>query len=176
MSERAQETLRTLVVVRHASAAQVAASDHERPLTAEGAGAARRTGAWLTRRGVAPAHALVSGARRTLDTWHRLREGAGWAFEAEVSEPLYSAGIEVALDLLHELPEHATTAVLVGHNPTVAMLAHLLDDGAGDADAVIALTTGGFPPCSAAVFSFRGTWWDLGAGRAELRAYRAGQG
>ena len=76
--------------------------------------------------------------------------------------------------LVHEIDEDARVAVLVGHNPTVAMLAALLPDGSGDPQAEQAVASGGFPPGSVAVFRVEGTWWDVREGRATLVAHHVG--
>lgn len=170
MPDAAQLT-RRLVVVRHARAADVAEDDHGRPLTEFGLATARDDGTWLAGIVEEPGHVVVSDALRTRQTWEALRDAAGWHVDADESAALYSASVTSALDLVREVPEETRTLVVVGHNPTVAILASLLDDGRGDPDASISLATTGFPPGSVAVFSFEGTWWDLRDGYARLDAY-----
>ena len=55
--------------------------------------------------------------------------GAGWDLEGTLEDALYDAGPESALDLIRATDEHVRTLVVVGHNPTMASLATLLDDG-----------------------------------------------
>lgn len=174
MSTPTPSDRRTLVVVRHARAAESSNGDHDRPLTPSGIAAAREAGHWLRSQGLVADQALVSSALRTRETWAAIRVGAGWQVEEQVDAALYSAGVESALDLLHELDGSTACAVLVGHNPTVAMLAALLPDGTGDPAAEKAITTGGFPPASVAVFTFEGSWWDLREGAATLVAHHVG--
>ena len=49
---------------------------------------------------------------------------------------------------------------MVGHNPTMASLAALLDDGDGDEEAGNEMALG-FPTSAVAVFAYDGDWADL---------------
>ena len=62
-----------------------------------------------------------------------------------------------------------TTLVVIGHNPTMAYLAELIDDGEGDADATTGLVTRGFPTSALAVFTVDGA---VGRPRARHRPAR----
>ena len=86
----------------------------------------------------------MSSARRTASTWLALAEGGSFEAEATYSEALYAAGPETALDLVRETDDDVTALVVVGHNPTMAYLAQLLDDGTGDEEAGRQMATG-FP-------------------------------
>lgn len=166
------ESARTLVLMRHGRASQEG-SDFDRHLEPEGRDAAVEAGRWLAGRGIGADAAIVSAARRTFGTWAALRDGAGWQVEPDVDRALYHADPESALDLVRLVGDDVTSLVVVGHNPTVASLAQLLDDGEGDLEAGIAMA-GGFPPGSLAVFSYDGSWADLGWADAELLAFRSG--
>ena len=168
--------MRTLVVVRHAKAEAAAPTDHERRLADRGRDDAADAGRWLAGREVVPDHALVSDAARAVDTWEELATAAGWDLEHDASASLYEAGPEAALDLLRELPVGATTVVVVGHNPTMASLAELLDDGEGDDDAMTALVTEGFPTSAVTVFEVDGDWADLDESGATVVAFHVGRG
>ncbi|MDO9457000.1 histidine phosphatase family protein [Nocardioides sp.] len=169
------EPLRTLVVMRHAKAEPAAATDFERPLSARGHDDAVDAGSWLRDHEIVPDRALVSAALRTRETWQHLSDGAGWDLAPELDEGLYAADVDTALDLVRLLPDDVTTAVVVGHNPTMASLAQLLDDGEGDDDATAEMTIGTFPTTAAAVLTFAGPWADLGQGTASLAAYHVGR-
>jgi len=166
---------RRLVVVRHAEAEQGATTDAERGLTDGGHDDARAAGAWLAGTGLVIDRALVSAARRACETWTALASGAGWDVEPDVSRLLYSAEPETVLDLLRELPQDAAGVVVVGHNPTMAYLANLLDDGEGDEGASTELASRGFPTCSLAVFEYDGEWADLDVTAARLQAFHVGR-
>ena len=163
----------TLVVIRHAKAEQVAASDFERELTERGRSDAAAAGKWLAAVGVQPDHALVSAARRAVQTWDAVAGGAGWSLGAELDPGLYSAGPDTALDLVRALDETTDSVVLVGHNPTMAVLAQLLDDGEGDVEAGNGMAAG-FPAGAVAVFEVAGAWADLEDAR--LTGFHAGRG
>lgn len=165
---------RRLVVIRHARAESWGESDHARVLASTGVADAEAAGEWLLDQGVTPDHALVSGAQRTRDTWAALAEGAGWSLEPEYDEALYSAGHETALDIIRGAPADAQVLVVIGHNPTMASLAQLLDDGEGDPQAGVDMTMG-FPPCALAVFDVDGDWSGLANGAATLQAFHVGR-
>ena len=169
---------RTLVVMRHAKAEQAAPTDYERPLAERGHRDSAVVGAWLAERGFTPDHALVSGALRTRETWEHTRRGAGEAWsasEASYDRGLYAADADTALDLVRMVDDVHERVVVIGHNPTVAYLAQLLDDGEGDADAANELAMG-FPTSATAVFSYDGSWSDLAPGGARLVAHHVGRG
>ncbi|MFT3871772.1 MAG: histidine phosphatase family protein [Nocardioides sp.] len=164
---------RTLVVVRHARASQEGA-DFDRDLEPEGARAALAAGRWLAAEGYVADAALVSAARRAERTWASLSEGAAWSAEPLLDRALYHADAESALDLVRETDEGSHCLVVVGHNPTVATMAQLLDDGEGDVATGLAMA-GGYPPASLAVFTFPGPWRELGWAGARLVAFREGE-
>lgn len=167
---------RRLVLIRHGKAEQSGPTDAERALTESGRLDARAGGAWLTEAGHTPDHALVSSARRARETWEALAGGGGWQLEPDLSRLLYSAEPETVIDLIREVPEGARTVAVVGHNPVMAYLANMVDDGSGDAAAAAELTRGGFPTCSLAVFEYDGHWADLDVTSARLVAFHVGRG
>ena len=161
--------------MRHAKAEESAPTDFERQLTDRGSTDATEAGTWLTRRQLVPDHALVSGAVRTQQTWDALVDGGGWDVDPDVDEGLYDAGPESALDLIRAVPDHVTSLIVVGHNPTIGSLAQLLDDGEGDEDAGNEMATG-FPTSAVAVFSFDGDWPELAEASASVVAFHVGRG
>jgi phosphohistidine phosphatase len=166
---------RRLVVMRHAKAEQDGPTDFERPLASRGRGDASAAGAWLAAQGIVPDHALVSAALRTQQTWESVAAGAGWSLAPDLDRGLYAAGPESALDIVRLVPDSAAVLMVIGHNPTMAVLAQVLDDGSGDAG-VSASMAGDFPTSAVAVFSYDGAWADLGEGTARLEAFHVGRG
>jgi phosphohistidine phosphatase len=164
---------RTLILVRHARAAAVAASDEERELTPEGVADAAEAGRWLKDQGYAVERALVSTARRTRQTWEALSEAGEFSAEAEFDGGLFAGGPDTVHDLVRHTSDDYSSLLVIGHNPTMAYLAQLLDDGEGGVDAVSAMS-GGFPPCSVAVFDVPGSWDSLEVGNARLVAFHVG--
>src|SRR4051812_27229402 len=118
----------TLVVVRHGKAEPYADTDFERRLTRRGHSEATSAAEFLASRGLRPDVALVSSAVRAVETWEHLREATGGA-PAEPTEELYSASEAGVLAAVRALPEDATTAAYVGHNPAAGSLAVSLNDG-----------------------------------------------
>jgi phosphohistidine phosphatase len=181
-SERVQEEgstdglrPRRIAVMRHGKAEQAGRTDFERELADRGRADSEDTGAWLAREGFTPDHALVSAARRTVDTWESMARGGSWDLEPLLSQVLYGAGPETALDLVRESPADATRLVVVGHNPTIAYLASLLDDGDGDPD-VASKMMSGYPTSAVALFEYDGEWADLDEAGARLVAFHVGRG
>lgn len=160
------------MLARHAQAVGFATTDHDRELTAAGRAEARALGGWLAAEGVAPERAIVSDALRARSTWDEVRSETGWDVEAEPSEEWYAVSPEAALDLLRLVPEGTGTLLVLGHNPTIASLASLLDDGEGDADAGARMVLG-FPPGAAVVLDPGVPWADLGPATASVRAFHA---
>src|SRR4051812_39409500 len=130
--EQSARPSRRLVVMRHAKAEPGGETDHARELAQRGWEDALEAGRWLADRGLVPDAALVSSARRTVSTWLAVAEGGSFESRATHSEGLHHAGPETALDLVRETADEVRTLVVIGHNPTIAYLAQLLDDGTGD--------------------------------------------
>ena len=169
---------RRLVIVRHAQATSSAASDAERELTRRGRADAAAAGRWLAALGLGPSGrgALVSAATRTRQTWAELVAATAWDVDAVVDEALYVAGPDAALDLVRATAEDVDTLVVVGHNPTMGLLAQGLDDGDGDDEASTAMAGHGFPTCTLAVLAVPGPWVDLAAAGARLEAFHVARG
>lgn len=167
------QDLRSLIVMRHAKAEPFASDDEHRRLTPVGASAARDAGAWLASQDLVPDHAWVSGAARTRETWEGVSEAIGSQLSPVVDPSIYGAGPETLLDLLASTPSDARTVIVIGHNPTVAFMSHLLDDGSPDPVAWQRVSSG-FPTASMAVFDVPVPWSLIGVGTAHLRAFHTG--
>lgn len=154
-----------LVLMRHASAENFEAGDQGRRLSERGRAEAAEMGAWLAGSGITPDEALVSAARRTRETWAEASTAAGWDIEPGVSEALYSAGPESALDLIRAADPGSGTLLVIGHNPTMAYLAGMLDDQESQTE-----RDAGFVAGTAAVFSYDGEWAELSYASCRLEA------
>jgi phosphohistidine phosphatase len=168
----------TLLLVRHAKAA-VGDDDSERPLTLRGFRDASAIGAWLAELGLVPDCAVVSPARRAMQTWERASaaltaSGAG-VLDAVVDERIYDNTAQSLLAVILSAPPPAQVLALVGHNPSMERLARLLDDGAGDPSAAEALADG-YPTSGVAVFSVPGAIAGLSPGSATLTHFYAPRG
>ena len=174
MSAQSEPGSRRLVVMRHGKAEPGGETDAERELSQRGWADCVEAGRWLAGSGITPDAALVSSARRTTSTWLAVAEGGSFDAEPTYSDGLYSAGPESALDLVRESPDDVRTLVVVGHNPTMAYLAQLLDDGTGDEESGRAMATG-FPTGALAVFAVSGRWLELDLASAGLTAFHVGR-
>lgn len=160
--------------MRHAKAESWGESDHDRRLSEQGLADAAEAGRWLVEQSFTPDHALVSSAHRTHDTWDALSGAAGWTLTPVFDDGLYNAGPDTALDLMRETPAEAGSLIVLGHNPTVAFLAQMLDDGEGD-PAAGAKMAGGYPTSALTLLIFRGDWADLDMESASVVAFHAGR-
>jgi phosphohistidine phosphatase len=166
---------RRLIVMRHAKAEPFAPSDHARALTDKGLASARDAGVHVRASGVTPDYAVVSSAVRTRQTWDALVETAGiTGCEVSFDDAVFTGSAEVALEVLQAVPEDADTVLFLGHNPTAAFLAHYLDDGEGDPDAVSEMLHG-FPPGAVAVLEVTVPWSDLGSETGTVTDFYVGQ-
>lgn len=161
--------------MRHAKAEPFAAADNERALTERGRRDAVEAGLWLAAAGVEPDYALVSSAARTTGTWEAMAHGLRSAAEVTFDEALYSAGPETMLDTIRAVPIDATTVIVVGHNPTVAYLAHSLDDGTPDEDAFREMSEG-YPTAALTVLDVPVAWHEVGDATCHITAFHVGQG
>ena len=151
----------TLVLLRHGKSDWSGGEpDHLRPLARRGRRQVPEAGRWLADNLGVVDLAIVSSAERTRETW-RLAA-------AELHEPppvmedarVYAASPRTLLGVLREVPAHAATVVLVGHNP-------------GLEDLVDSLTGRSVPmPTSAlAVIDLPGPWSEAGHTTGALTAH-----
>jgi phosphohistidine phosphatase len=174
MPKPTRGAVRHLWLLRHGKAASDApwgGSDKERPLTGRG----RRDATALGHRladddpvlgldGVpAPELVICSAAVRTRQTADLIVEAMGSRPRIDSYHSLYGADTDLVLRYLHEIDEEVTSALVVGHNPTVyqlvwELLAHGDDDRAGSDRSV--LEAHGFPTCALAVLALDTTTWN----------------
>jgi len=127
--------LKTLYLVRHAKSdwKSAANSDFERPLNKRGLKAAPLMGARLQQQACAPDLFLSSPARRAQQTAKLLATALDYPQEnIEFVPAIYAAELALLIALIQKLPEPATTALLVGHNPGFSNLGKWLSPAAPD--------------------------------------------
>lgn len=165
---------RRLVIARHAKAEQSGPSDFERPLSDRGHRDGAATGRWLAEQGVTPDAAFVSAALRTRETWAVVARAAQWGLVPEFDEGLYAAESDTVMDLLRLQDDEVATVIVVGHNPTMAYLAQMLDDGEADPSVGEAMVAD-FPTSAVAILGYDGPWADLELGSSRLLGFHVGR-
>ncbi|MGR6913053.1 SixA phosphatase family protein [[Actinomadura] parvosata] len=146
--------MRTLIVLRHAKAAQVPGlADRERPLTDRGERDAERAGDEIRAAGLEPGVVLCSPAVRT----RRTAELAFPDVEISYEREIYEAYPEDLLEVVRRADPDLSTVVLCGHNPGV----HELALGLAGGDYV-------FRPGAFAVIGVESSWEELWPGQGRL--------
>lgn len=168
-------TVKRLFLVRHAKAEAGGSSDVKRRLAPRGERDAPEIGRWLQEAGVASGVALVSPAKRTVQTWELAAAELTRAPRTELDKRIYEASVEDLLAVINEAPPQARTLVVVGHNPSVEALAGELDGGKGDRAAAKEMARK-FPTSGIAAFEVNGPWSALAPGGATLVSFAAPRG
>lgn len=160
--------MRRLLVLRHAKSDWPPGfSDIDRPLAERGQNDAPRMGAYMAREGLLPDRALVSGARRTRETFDLVASGLGETVPVTFEPSLHEAKLSTILKALATTPAGTKTLLLIGHNPGVTELVLRLV-GSGDRYALSRLR-GKFSTCGLAVLDLPGEeWGDLEPDSARL--------
>ncbi len=154
---------KTLVVVRHSKSAWPdGVADHDRPLAERGRRDAPAVGRWLREHGIVAELAVVSSALRARETFDLAAAELDPAPRPLITEVMYHASTGDLLDTVRELPAEVRVAMLVGHNPSIGMLAALLDDRPQGALE--------FKTSAVAVYDVGPTWPEVNPGAARLLA------
>ncbi|WP_128773119.1 SixA phosphatase family protein [Actinomyces oricola] len=155
---------RTLVLVRHSKASHQAPTDLERPLTSKGRTLADKLARQMSGRLSRVDLLLVSPAARARQTarpmQHRLDPG-----DIRVEPEIYHRGPMGILHLLEEVEEASRTVMVVGHEPTMSILAHMLHDADDDLASQVSF---GVPTATALIMEVPGAWAALGPNQAHL--------
>ncbi|WP_158635035.1 SixA phosphatase family protein [Tsukamurella asaccharolytica] len=114
-----------LALMRHGEAG-MSVPDEARPISANGRDQARRSAVWLAEQGLAPGHALVSSARRTVETFHAM----GLRCTMTATEELYACPGRRVLDEINGVPGDVDVLLVVAHFPGLPEAAAQLDPGA----------------------------------------------
>jgi phosphohistidine phosphatase len=111
--------MKTLLLLRHAKSSwdDSSLSDHERPLNKRGRKDAPRVGELLAAEGLLPDCILGSTAHRVRETVEFAVQHGGYRGKIEFLPELYLAPRETYIQVLRDLPDQYTSAMVVGHNP-----------------------------------------------------------
>lgn len=121
-------TDRTLILLRHGKSSwkSDAARDFDRPLSGRGVRDGGSFGAGLATRLPKPDLVLCSSARRTRDTLAFLIPSLVDPRRVRFEDDLYHASAEALITRLQDLPDGLRCVLLIGHNPGLTDLVHLL--------------------------------------------------
>lgn len=114
-----------LALMRHGESG-MSIPDDARPISANGRDQARRSAAWLAEQGLVPDHALVSSARRTVETFHAM----GLRCPMTATAALYECPGRRVLDEINGVPGDAAVLLVVAHFPGLPDAAAQLDPSA----------------------------------------------
>jgi len=162
--------MKTLTVLRHAKSSwdDAVSRDFDRPLNARGQRAAVTVGRHMRSEGLSFDHVVASPAVRIAETVEQVETGYGSALAPAWDRRIYLASASTLMDVVHELPAGADSALLIGHNPGLEdLVLMLVPDRAGDAlrDSVEEK----FPTAALAVITFEtGDWGAIRSGSGTL--------
>ena len=145
---------RTLILTRHAKSSwsDPSLDDFDRPLNARGRKSADAIGAWLRGAGQSPDEVLVSGARRTVETWSRMAHHFPPTATMTSNPALYLASAPMILGTIRT--QSVPTLMVICHNPGIADFATQI---------VTATPTHpryqDFPTCATSIIEFNTTNW-----------------
>jgi phosphohistidine phosphatase len=165
--------MKTLTLLRHAKSGwdDPVARDFDRPLNGKGKRAAAMVGRHWRSSGLAFDQVVASPALRVVETLDHVAVGYGDALAPAWDRRIYLASATTLLDVVHELPAGADSALLVGHNPGLEDLVLLLVPDSGEQvlrDEVEAK----FPTASTAQLRFDvADWREIVAGGATLSLF-----
>lgn len=163
---------RYLWLLRHGKAAAAPAGgggDRNRPLTDRGRRDSRALGVRMAGRGQAldlgsalpPELGICSAAARTRQTADLVAEGFGGRLPVDAYSSLYGSGPELVLQYIREVDDGVASLLVVGHNPTIEVLAWelLADDGDRPSGDRARFAAHGFPTCGLAVLALDAPSW-----------------
>jgi len=154
----------TLILTRHAKSgwSDPDLDDFDRPLNSRGKKSAPAIGNWLAEKDEIPDEVILSGARRTVDTWAGIASRLPKVAQMRSSPALFHAGSATILGVLHGAT--GPTTMLIGHNPGFAEFAGQIvrrpPDHPRFAD---------YPTCATAVIRFEAdSWVNIDWGQGEV--------
>ncbi|MFY9556029.1 MAG: histidine phosphatase family protein [Blastocatellia bacterium] len=111
--------MKTLLLLRHAKSSwdDPSLSDFDRPLASRGKRDAPRMGKALRKSGLIPDVIISSPAARARATSAAAVKAARIESEPQFEEAVYGASSAELMNVVRRLPDSASSALLVGHNP-----------------------------------------------------------
>ena len=134
-------------------------SDFERPLNERGRRAAPFMGGVLRREGLIPDHIICSPAKRTMETAELVQAAVELDLEIGHDDRIYEATAGELIEVVSEMPETSSRALLIGHNPSSEQFVQIIT-GAIEA----------MPTAALAVIDLDiGSWAEIAPGKGKLR-------
>ena len=159
-----------LLLLRHAKSSwdNLDHSDHQRPLSPRGLKAAPEMGKYIVKQGIIPELVLSSTATRARQTTQLASGKFKRQVETRFLDDLYNfSGFHTPLNIIRDQGDQQSPLMVVGHNPTMEILAAELT-GAGNS-AARALMHEKYPTAALAVIDFDiPRWADLQTGIGTL--------
>lgn len=121
--------MKTLILQRHAKSdwSNAGLEDHDRPLNERGKKDAPLMAKFLAKQDIKPQQVLSSTAVRAVETARaHLKSGLITKNELEFAKELYQFDGSTYPELIKKLPNHLDTVMLIGHNPSLEILAGLI--------------------------------------------------
>ena len=109
----------TLYLLRHAKSSwkDDSLSDFERPLKSRGRDDAKLVGKTLASEEPRPELIICSPAARTRETLKLVLKKSGLTVEPRFDERIYEASLRDLLQVISEIPDDVSVALMIGHNP-----------------------------------------------------------
>jgi phosphohistidine phosphatase len=120
--------MKTLFLLRHAKSSWKDATlpDFDRPLSGRGTKAAELVASFMSKKKVVPELILSSPAVRTRQTADIIIKTAKFRAELRYDQRIYEAGPVRLLEVISEIDQDKKRVMLVGHNPGLEELLHML--------------------------------------------------
>ena len=154
--------MKTLVLMRHAKSNWSGdLSDFDRPLNERGVKSARALGTWLRVNDLLTDFALVSAAKRTVETFDELKINCSF----EIKKKLYLAPLE---EIFHQIRRvDANMLLLICHNPGISQFSQEILS-----ELPIGSQFESFPTCSTCIIDFDITdWTSLQFGSGKIKKF-----
>ncbi len=165
--------MKTIFILRHAKSDwdSPAVKDFDRPLNERGRAAATRIGAYFKSQHYPCDIVLCSTAQRTRETFGLIKPFLPDGLKVKFDDKLYLAEPTYLVGCLRSLSDDLKSAMIIGHNPGLELLAHsLVAKAQNERIAVLyrAMSEKFSTGALAVVGSTAKTWSGLKAGRCEL--------
>ncbi|WP_321395679.1 histidine phosphatase family protein [Emcibacter sp.] len=164
--------MKRLLLLRHAKSSHddPGLSDIERPLNTRGVMAAHMMGRYLQEQDLVPDYILCSPAVRTRQTLKNLKQHLDQKVPVCYPDGLYLAQPSMVLDMIRGVDNKYDTLLLIGHNPTINLLAHDLNDGKNREDHRRLIEK--YPTGALSVLNFKlDSWQDMDRKTARLERF-----